>query len=338
MLLPHETATDMTKRYLVTGGTGFIGAALVRRLISDGHTVRVLDNSWRGPAARLADLAGRFDMVNADIRDAPAVEAAARGVDTVYHLAYVNGTEFFYSQPELVLDVGIRGMLNVIDACRQHGVGELIVASSSEVYQTPSAVPTDETSPLVVPDVMNPRYSYGGGKILWELMAVNYGRKGFNRVMIFRPHNVYGPNMGWEHVLPQFVVRMKRLCIRHPVGAVPFPIQGTGRETRAFVFIDDFIDGLMTMERRGEHLGIYHIGNPEEVAIAEVARQVGAFFGHEITLEPSIAPKGATPRRCPDIAKLAALGYSPRVPLAQGLPVLARWYADHAGEAPPSLS
>ena len=130
----------------------------------------------------------------------PQVEKATQGMDEVHHLAFVNGTEFFYSQPDLVLDVGVRGMVNVIDACRKHGIGTLVLASSSEVYQTPPKVPTDETAPLAIPDPLNPRYSYGGGKLISELMAINYGRKYFNRVLIFRPHNVYGPDMGWEHV------------------------------------------------------------------------------------------------------------------------------------------
>ena len=323
----------MSSRYLVTGGTGFIGAALVRRLIGDGHAVRVLDNDARGSVARLDDLRDDFEFVAADVRDAEAVGRAIDGVDGVWHLAYINGTEFFYSKPDLVLDVGVKGMVNVIDGCMKHGVGELILASSSEVYQTPPAVPTDESVPLSVPDPLNPRYCYGGGKIICELMAVNYGRKHFERVLIFRPHNVYGPDMGWEHVLPQFVLRMDALCREH-AGTVPFPIQGNGEETRAFVFIDDFVDGTMAMLERGEHLGIYHIGSTEEMAIRDVARLVGDYFGRSIAIVPGSAPRGATPRRCPDIAKLAALGYAPRYALKHGLPRLAAWYVEHAHERP----
>ena len=107
---------------------------------------------------------------------------ATRGVDCVCHLAYINGTEFFYDQPELILEVAVKGMMNVLDACLADGVRDLIVASSSEVYQTPPTIPTPEDVPLVVPDVINPRYSYGGGKIVSELLAVNYGRKHFDRV------------------------------------------------------------------------------------------------------------------------------------------------------------
>ena len=128
--------------------------------------------------------------------------AAIAGVDSVLHLAYVNGTEYFYEHPELILDIAVRGMLNVLDACRAEKVPELVLASSSEAYHQPPIVPTPEGVPLVVPDPLNPRYSYGGGKLISELMALNWGRKGFERVMIFRPHNVYGPDMGWEHVIP----------------------------------------------------------------------------------------------------------------------------------------
>ena len=322
------------KHYLVTGGTGFIGTALVRRLLADGHRVRILDDESRGRAARLADVGGDVAFVEADVRDAAAVASAVKGVDGVIHLAAVNGTEFFYAKPDLVLDVGVRGMINVIDACMKAGVGELVLASSSEVYQTPPRIPTDETAPLCVPDPLNPRYSYGGGKIISELMAINYGRKHFIRVMIFRPHNVYGPDMGWEHVLPQFVLRMKALAAESKAGAVRFPIQGTGRETRAFVFIDDFVDGFMMMMARGEHLGIYHVGSEEETAIADVAALVGEFYGREVEIVPGAAPEGAAPRRCPDISKLKALGYRPKHALRDGLPVLARWYDANADKAP----
>src|SRR3972149_7941485 len=200
------------KFYLVTGGTGFIGSALVRRLVKDGHRVRVLDNNIRGAVSRLDEVKSDIEFVTADIRDMNAVIDAGKGVDSIIHLAFINGTRFFYEKPELVLDVGVRGMLSVLDSCKKNGIGELILASSSEVYQTPPVVPTDETVPLSIPDPLNPRYSYGGGKLICELMAINYGRTNFDRVIIFRPHNVYGPDMGREHVIPEFVIRMKKLC------------------------------------------------------------------------------------------------------------------------------
>src|SRR6478735_6571103 len=306
-------------RILVTGGSGFIGSALVTALVRDGHAVRVLDDNSRGAPRRLAEVRSDVEFVAGDIRDAAVVHAAVRGMDEVHHLAFVNGTEFFYSAPELVLDVGVKGIVNVIDACRAAGVGRLILASSSEVYQTPPRVPTDESAPLVVPDPANPRYSYGGGKIISELMAINYGRKFFERVLIFRPHNVYGPDMGFEHVIPQFALRLKRAAALHKGGKVPFEIQGDGLQTRSFCHVDDLVRGVMVMRANGEHLGIYHVGTAEEVTISDVARRIAAHAGREIEFVSRPAPAGGTERRCPDIGKLAALGYAPQVPLARGL-------------------
>ena len=314
---------------LVTGGSGFIGAALVKALVRDGHAVRVLDDNSRGAFRRLAEVADAIEFMPGDIRDPAAVTRAVHGMDEVHHLAFVNGTEFFYSAPELVLDVGVKGMVNVIDACRSEGVRSLILASSSEVYQTPPRIPTDESVPLVVPDPGNPRYSYGGGKIISELMAINYGRKFFDRVLIFRPHNVYGPDMGWEHVIPQFSLRLKASAAEHPSGRIPFKLQSDGSQTRSFCHVDDLVRGVLVMRAKGEHLNIYHVGTTEEITIAELARRIAAHRGFEIDLIAGPSPEGGTERRCPDIAKLGKLGYSPQVPLAVGLRSTVDWYWTH---------
>ena len=321
-------------RILVTGGSGFIGSALVKALVKAGHRVRVLDDNSRGHPRRLAEVANDIEFTAGDIRDASAVERAAQGMDEVHHLAFVNGTEFFYSQPDLVLDVGVRGMVNVIDSCRKHGIGTLVLASSSEVYQTPSKIPTDESAPLTIPDPLNPRYSYGGGKLISELMAINFGRKHFDRVMIFRPHNVYGPDMGSEHVIPQLAVRLQVAAELQPFGTLKFEIQGTGRETRSFCFIDDLVAGVMVMLGKGEHLGIYHVGTTEEVSIAELAHRIAATCGRKIELLPGKPVPGGTTRRCPDISKLAGLGYKPRVPLSEGLRPTLDWYWSNNKLAP----
>jgi nucleoside-diphosphate-sugar epimerase len=321
-------------KILVTGGSGFIGSGLVKALVHAGAQVRVLDDNSRGAARRLADVEKDIEFIAGDIRDAQAVEQAALGMDEVHHLAFVNGTEFFYSAPDLVLDVGVRGMVNVIDACRKQNVGTLILASSSEVYQTPPQIPTDESAPLVVPDVLNPRYSYGAGKLISEIMAINFGRKYFDRVLIFRPHNVYGPDMGWEHVVPQFALRIHAAGKRQPSGRLRFEIQGTGQDTRSFCFIDDLVAGVMVMREKGAHLGIYHVGTAEEVAIADLAQRIAGLAGREIELVAGKPAPGGTARRCPDISKLGQLGYKPHVPLAQGLPPTLDWYWGHPELAP----
>jgi len=317
----------MATRYLVTGGSGFLGSAIVRALVKSGAHVRVFDNNSRGRTRRLHDLFDEIEFIEGDIRDADGVRRAVRGVDEVLHLAFLNGTEFFYLYPELVLDVGIRGMLSVLDACRSEEVGRLVVASSSEAYHQPSTVPTPETVPLVVPDVMNPRYSYGGGKLCTELMAINWGRKGFDRVMIFRPHNIYGPDMGWEHVIPQFAMQLVDLMRNQPEGVLNFEIKGGGDQARAFCYVDDFVCGLMAMLDKGSHLNIYNIGNPDEITISDLARNMARHFRRELLIQSGDAFAGETLRRCPDITKLSALGYTPLVPLKEGLAKTLSWYA-----------
>jgi nucleoside-diphosphate-sugar epimerase len=319
----------MSARVLVTGGTGFIGAAVTRSLVERGDQVRVLDNGSRGALRRLAGILDDVDVFDGDIRDSGFVRRATARMDMVVHLAYINGTEHFYHRPELVLDVGIRGMLSVVDACRAEGVGQLVVASSSEVYQTPPVTPTDEGVPLVVPDILNPRFSYGGGKLATELIAVNYGRFGFDRVSIFRPHNIYGRDMGWEHVIPQLAVRAAERCEASPSDPVPFEIQGDGHQTRAFMHIDDCARAIVTVIDRGEHLGIYHVGTPEERSIADVVGLIFQRLGRQPELVQTELPEGSTLRRCPDISRIRALGFEPSISLAEGLPEVVDWYARH---------
>jgi nucleoside-diphosphate-sugar epimerase len=124
---------------------------------------------------------------------------------------------------------------------------------------------------------------------------------------------------------------------KHAAGSVPFPIQGSGAETRSFCHVDDLVAGVMVMREKGEHLGIYHVGTAEEVSIADLARRMAAVAGREIALASSAVLAGSTARRCPDISKLAALGYRPRVRLADGLPPTLEWYFKHEREAPTSV-
>lgn len=317
------------KRFLVTGGTGFIGRALVKSLIAKGAYVRSLDNDSRGSKDKLGDITANVELVTGDIRDPEVVRNAVRGMDCVCHLAYINGTEFFYTKPELILEVAVKGMMNVLDACIAENVRELVLASSSEVYQTPQTIPTDETTALFVPDVLNPRYSYGGGKIISELLAVNYGRKFFDRVIIFRPHNVYGPDMGKEHVVPQFALRMNDIIKKNQPGIVEFPIQGSGEETRSFIYIDDFSEAVLNVIEKGEHLGIYHIGTEHEISMRHLAELVAEVCQREIEIVPGVLQKGSTSRRCPDTKKLKDLGFVPAIDIKAGVKQTVNWYLEN---------
>jgi nucleoside-diphosphate-sugar epimerase len=316
-------------RILVTGGAGFIGSGLVRKLLDSGHEVRVLDDMSRGQPNRLHGLP--VQIVTADVRDPDMTAYAMQGCDMVAHLAYLQGTQTFYANPRTVLDVALRGMLAVLDACQRTGCGEMLLVSSSEAYQVAEQVPTPETVPLSVPDPMNARYSYGGGKIACELLALAWARDGIlDRAVIARPHNIYGPDMGREHVIPEFALRMNRFTAEQPEGIIDFPIQGTGQETRSFCYIEDCTDQLALLLARGI-TGIYHVGTMDEHTIEDVACAIADRYGREIKVVPGKLPQGSPPRRLPALAKLRGLAGSHLAvtPWEYGLDATVSWYREH---------
>jgi len=317
-------------RYLITGGAGFIGSNLVRRLAAQGHDVVILDDMSRGKPERLAGV--RCEIAYGDVRDPGAVTRAMQGCSRVAHLAYLQGTQTFYANPRQVLDVAMRGILNVLDACERTACAELLLVSSSEAYQVAPEVPTPETVPLVVPDPLNPRYSYGGGKIASELAALAWEREGvLDRLIIARPHNIYGPDMGREHVIPEFCLRMNELTTQHPDGPIAFPIQGSGQETRSFCYIADCVDQLVMLADNAPS-GIWHVGAMDEWSIADVAHAIAQRYHRQIKIEPGIVPKGSPPRRLPDTSKISALypgGLSPVTDFQTGLMETVEWYRAH---------
>ncbi len=318
----------------MTGGSGFLGSNLVKALVDRGDRVRLLDNNFRGSRAKLGRYIDRVDFIEGDVRDRAAVACAVRGVEVVCHLAFINGTRHFYEMPREVLDVGVRGTLNVLEEALEAGVADFIFASSSEVYQTPPVCPTPETVPLSIPDPLNPRYSYGGGKLIGEILSFNYGRGRFRRTVVFRPHNVYGPDMGFDHVIPELVVRLARQSRAQPEGTVNLEIQGEGSETRAFCDVRDFTAGLLLVIDKGRDQNIYHIGNDEEVSMRDLTLRIAKKMGRTITIRNTALRPGGTPRRCPDLTKLRALGYQPAIDLDHGLDEAVRWYREWAERSP----
>ena len=319
----------MKNKCVVTGGCGFIGSYLVHELVRRNWNVVVVDNGLRGSAGRLHPVMDQIEFVSADIRDEKALLDAFQGSDVVFHLAAVNGTENFYKHPELVLDVGVRGILAVVQACQALGIYDLVVASSAEVYQEPHTVPTDESIPLTLPNSLNPRYSYGGSKIISELIALNYGMSHFQKVQVFRPHNVYGPDMGWKHVIPQMIQRAQHRERETRAKSFDFEIKGNGSETRAFAYVDDVVQGIICMYEHGGHREIYNIGNDHEVSIYQLVQRVGEILGYELNIVPTPVPQGSTPRRCPNIEKIKALGYLPKIDLHEGLTRTCGWYVNN---------
>jgi len=301
------------KNFLVTGGTGFIGSNISRLLIKKKHKVKIFDNNFRGNIKKIKEIRNKIKFIKGDIRNAKALDRAMKNTDAVIHLAYVNGTKYFYTKPVLILDIAVKGILNVIDSCIKNNVKELYLASSSEVYQTPNKIPTDENEPLKIPDIFNPRYSYGGGKILTELLGIHYGKKHFKKLIIFRPHNVYGPNMGNEHVIPEFINRFKLLKGKK------FKIQGTGNEIRSFIYIDDFVDAFNLILNKGKHLNIYNIGTSEKIKIKDLAYKLSKIMKKKIILKKTSLAKGGTKLRVPNIDKIKHIGFKKKFNLNKGL-------------------
>ena len=311
------------KKYLVTGGAGFIGSALVKGLVQQGYSVRVLDNLNRGNLSKLQDVEGKFEFVQADIRDTKKVANAAKGCQAVIHLAYVNGTKFFYEKPDLVLDIAVRGMQSVIEAGKANKTTELFLASSSEVYQNAKLIPTPEDVPLIIPDPYNPRYSYGGGKILSELMAIHIANHYFKKVVIFRPHNVYGPNMGEEHVIPELIRKLQAI---KKGGKAKLHIQGSGKETRSYIYIEDFARQFFLLLKKAKHLNTYNLGTNNKISSNNLAKKIAGLMQLDVEIIPGNIQKGSTPRRCPDISKIEKLGFKENFNLNEGLKETITWY------------
>lgn len=303
------------KRYLVTGGSGFIGSEIVKRLAEEGNFVRVFDNGFRDSGSSLTKYKN-VELFKGDIRNKNEVSKACCDIDVIIHLAYINGTKYFYEFPELVLEVGVKGMINVLDGAKDNKVKELFLASSSEVYQTPPMIPTPEKVPFSIPDAYNPRYSYAAGKIISELLTLYMGKKIFDKVVIFRPHNVYGPNMGHEHVIPELIQKIIKL---KKSGKAKLPIQGDGSNTRAFIYIDDFVDAVMLLLEKGVNNETYNIGTQNEISVIKLISELAKASGIEIEVTKSALPKGSVMRRCPDITKITKLGFKPKTTLNDGL-------------------
>tara|TARA_B100000029_G_scaffold438492_1_gene454403 strand:+ start:826 stop:1770 length:945 start_codon:yes stop_codon:yes gene_type:complete len=301
------------KTILVTGGTGFIGSNICELLVKKNFNVKIYDNNFRGNLNKISNIKNKIKFIKGDIRDKKKVFKALKKTDAVIHLAYVNGTKYFYTKPILILDIAIKGIMNVVEGCIKNNIKELYLASSSEVYQTPNKIPTDESESLKIPNIFNPRYSYGGGKILTELFGVHYGKKYFKKLIIFRPHNVYGPDMGHEHVVPEFIKRIKSLKGKN------FIIQGTGNEIRSFIYIDDFIKAFDLIMSKGKHLNIYNIGTSEKVKIKDLANKLAKIFNKKIILKKSPLSKGGTKIRIPNISKIKRLGFKQKYNLKKGL-------------------
>jgi UDP-glucuronate decarboxylase len=315
-------------RTLVLGGAGFIGLHLTRRLLADGHEVTVVDDFSRGRDDReLAAIRPLVEVVPADLTTAEAYAGLPHGWDQVYLLAAVVGVRNVERDPARVLRVNTLALQHLLDWLQP---GErLFFASTSETYAgTVSAglapVPTGEEVPLLVADVAAPRFAYAVSKLWGEAAVLHTARAKDLRCVVGRFHNVYGPRMGADHVIPEMSLR----AIRRED---PFRVFGSD-QSRAFCYVDDATEAMVRLMSGDEAAGqIVHIGNDtEQTRIGDLAELVLRVAGFDPARTVLPAPPGSVVDRCPDITKLRALtGFEPKVALEDGVRRTFEWYRDN---------
>ncbi len=321
------------KKILITGGTGFIGYHLTKRLAEQGDDVTIVDNFFR--SERDADLEELLKLPNvrlieADLTIPSSWDAVGSGYDRVYHLVGINGTKLFYEIPHEVLRIGITTTLNALEWFRTKNNrpgAKILYTSSNEAYagaleafgQLP--IPTPENVPLVIADPYNPRWSYAGQKLIGELLFIHYAKAYGFRMSIVRPHNFYGPREGYLHVIPEIIERIQKRVD-------PFPIFGAD-DTRSFCHIDDAvsaIEGVMESEKTDG--GTYHIGTHEETVIQDMIEELFKIMGwrpKELDIRKS--PEGSAKRRLPDVSKIRRdIGWEAKIKLEDGLKTMVDWY------------
>jgi nucleoside-diphosphate-sugar epimerase len=327
------------KRAIVTGGGGFIGFHLANDLSSKDMEVTVIDNMARGKMDEMFKRLITSDnviFIDEDMTEKNFYAKLTGRYDYIYHLAAVNGTRNFYERPYEVLRVNIQSLMNMLEWCSADNCGSFLFTSSSEGYAGTvnsflkfdgAMIPTKEDIPLAVDNVFNPRYSYGGSKIAGELLTVNYCKTVGIPFKIVRYHNIYGPRMGFDHVLPEFI---KRIFKKEN----PFVLYG-GEETRAFCEISDGVAATEAVMLNGNCDGeVVHVGNDsEEMKIVDLLSKLLEIADFHPDLDVKPAPEGCVTRRCPDTGKLRRLtGYKASVALDAGLPIIHDWYIKEYGK------
>ena len=317
-------------RILILGGAGFIGGHLAARLAAEGHALTLVDDLSRGRRdAALEALAARPNVrfVEADLTRAGALDPLPRDWDQVYMLAAVVGVRNVETDPARVVRVNTLALLHLLDW--MPGRGEvLFFASTSETYAGGVAaghvpVPTPETVPLGIPDVAAPRFAYAASKLLGEVAVVHTARARGLRAVIGRFHNVYGPRMGRDHVIPELSLRALRR-------EDPFRVFGA-EQRRAFCHVADALEAMTRLMATEAAWGqVVNIGNDaEETRIGELVALILRIARAAPRVEERPAPPGSVARRCPDLGRLRALtGFAPKVSLETGVAETFAWYRE----------
>jgi UDP-glucose 4-epimerase len=322
----------MSKKVLIIGGAGFIGMRITKALASKGYQITIADNFFRGRMDEdLKEIINKNDIrvVSDDFTKQESFRALDGDYDFVYMLASVVGVEYTQKIPNELIRINTLLIINTLEWLKHTECKKVLFTSTSECYagtieEFGYIVPTPETVPLTISDISHPRFTYAVTKMLGESGFLQYSKVyGFDCTII-RYHNVYGPRMGFKHVIPQVVQRFLK-------NENPFKIFGSD-QTRAFNFIDDAVSGTIgAMESENTNGEIIHIGDMDaEITIEELVLYIGDLLKYTGTFVRDDAHSGSVSRRCPDTTKASNLfGYQPKTGWKDGVKQTVSWYVDY---------
>lgn len=320
------------RKILITGGAGFIGYHLAERLSQGRSRIDLVDNLSKGGFDRdLTRLVKKPNVrfIKADLTDPGSYKLLRKSYDYIYHMAAIVGVRKVIERPDRVLYINIVSILNLLEWIRksQRNLKRLLFASTSEAYAgtmryCDAPVPTGEDIILSLEDIRMPRTTYALSKIVGESACFSY-LKGKALFTIVRYHNVYGPRMGYSHVVPELMVKAKRNKRYLEVFSVG--------HTRAFCYISDAVIATIGLaESKLSSNQIFNVGNSdEEITIKGLAQRISKFVNPSLKIKPLGNQEGSPARRCPDIGKLKrAIRFKPEISLDEGIRLTWQWYND----------
>ncbi len=307
---PGRWAGSPRKRVLVTGGAGFIGSHLCKRLLAAGSSVICLDNYFTGARENVAELLPdpNFEAIRHDVTFPLALE-----VDEIYNLACPASPIHYQFDPVQTTKTNVHGAINVL-ALAHRCRAKILQASTSEVYGDPEVHPQPETYWGRV-NPIGPRACYDEGKRCAETLFFDYHRQHGVRIKVARIFNTYGPRMRPDDG------RVVSTFINQALAGVPITLFGTGQQTRSFCYVDDLVEGLIRlMDTPDEVTGPVNLGRPQEFTMLELAQAILAQTGSRSPIEHRPLPADDPIQRRPDITLARQLlDWEPTVPLEEGL-------------------
>jgi len=310
------------KKVLVTGGAGFIGSFVTEMLIARGAKVSITTSS--GNLENVQAILKKIRVIKADLVDPVQANKAIKGQDIVLNLAArVAGIQYNIDHPATMFGDNVLIAKNVLDACLKNQVERVLITSSACVYPRHCTIPTPETEGFL-DDPEPTNLGYGWGKRVAELMARFYHQEYNLKIAIARPYNAYGPrddfNPATSHVIPGLIKRVFD-------GENPLEVWGSGKQTRSFLYVEDFARGLIETTEKYPDADPINIGTDEEVTIGQVAKMIVKLSGKNTKVEFDTSKPDGQPRRNCDTTKAKEkIGFEAKITLEEGLRRTIEWY------------